>query len=425
MKNMSYEYYNNFSLIFPLTIVTGFALCALLSITLPLCYCKKTLCSILKIISSALHEFWLDLREENYQKVNMDTSMIERIAVKVLNLPNSKTSEEKGKTLKNKITDDLHDLREDIILNLYGIEFSKQMEREGKKFQNQLQLLFDFLQKSENSCIEKIETKINDMLSESRRCLKNLKKARRQYEHLFLFYPFVGFIVLVFDSMLIFFSNIIILSRSTGTCDVHKDCFAIYLNSSEASDLLTYETCQDYLSDKNVLIQCYKLSFNHWLAFNRASSVISLGSSFLGFEFAILGIYIYVGRSMVEYVYLVFIYFCIINFFTFIFTLLFLTGLIYYVINNFHSFSYLDLFEIFMNFLRIIYIMLIPIIITTNVNCYLYSIKKKKYVKSRDVNSWNNSNTVEHNSSGTSTGVSLSSYTTSTGVSLSNIERSC
>ncbi len=283
------------------------------------------------------------------------------------------------------------------------------MEREGKKFQNQLRLLFDFLQKSENSCIEKIETKITDMLSESKRYLKNLKKERRQYEHLFLFYPFVGFIVLVFDSMLILFSNIIILSRSTGTCDVHNDCFAIYLNSSEASDLLTYETCQHYLSDKNVLIQCYKLSFSYWLAFNRASSVISLGSSFLGFEFAILGIYIYVGRSMVEYVYLVFIYFCIIKFSTFIFTLLFLTGLIYYVINNFHSFSYLDIFEIFMNFLRIIYIMLIPIIITTNVNCYLYSIKKKKYVKSRDVNSWNNSNTAEHNSSGTSTGVSMGS----------------
>ncbi len=128
---MSYKYYNNFSLIFPLTIVAGFALCALLSITLPLCYCKKTLCSILKIISSALHGFWLDLREENYQKVNMDTSIIERIAVKVLNLPNSKTSEEKSKTLKNTISDDLHELREDIIVGSQDKRAHIREDRDG------------------------------------------------------------------------------------------------------------------------------------------------------------------------------------------------------------------------------------------------------------------------------------------------------
>ncbi len=382
MKKMSYEYYNNFSLILPLTIVIGFALVALLSITLPLRYSiKKTYFDTLNTISEALHGFWLTLREENYVKVDMDFGMTDRIALKVLDLQNRNNLGDSKKL--NKITDELHDLREAIKLLNVGRPDNVQMEKEERKFQAKLKLLLDFLKNSQNSCIDETVAKINDMLTKSKRHLKNLKKERRQYEHLFLLYPFVGFIVLVFDSMLIFFSNII-LSRSTGTCDVHKDCFAVYLNSSEASGLLTYETCQDYLSNKNVLIQCYKLSFNYWLAFNRASSVISLGSSFLGFEFAMLGICIYIGRSNVESFYLVMKFFCVINIFTFIFTFLFLVGLIYYVINNFHSFSYLDIFEIFMNFVRIIYTMLIPIIITTCMNCYLYSIKKPINVRSSE-----------------------------------------
>ncbi len=325
-------------------------------------------------ISRALHGFWLNLREENYHKVNMDFSMIDRIVVKVLIIPNSKTSEKKSEELKNKISSDLDDLKEDIKLNLHDVEFSMQMEREEQQFQTKLMQLFDFLKASQNCCIEEIETDINNIINESKTYLKNLKKKRHRFEHPFVVYPFIGFIALVADSMVIFLSNII-LSRSTGTCDVHKDCFAIYLNSSGASNLLTYETCQDYLSNKNVLIKCYKLSFNYWLAFNRASSVISLGSSFLGFEFAMLGICIYIGRSNVKYFYLVMKFFYFINFLTFDFTLLFISGLIYYTINNSKSFTYLDICEIFFDFLRIIYTMLIPIIITTCMNYYIYSIK--------------------------------------------------
>ena len=382
MKKMSYEYYNNFSVMLPWIIVFGFALLvALLSIALPLLYSIKNFCYTLNKISEALHGFWLNLREENYVKVNMDFSMTDRIAVKVLEFQNRNNLRDNEELTK------IVDLREAIkLLNVERPDYySVQMEKEERKFQVKLKLLFDFL-KTPNPSIEEMVTKCNDTLNKCKRHIKNLKKERRGFEHLFLFYPFIGFIILAFDSMLMFFSNII-LSRSTGTCDVHKDCFAVYLNSSEASDLLTYETCQDYLSDKNVLIQCFKLSFNYWLAFNRASSVISLGSSFLGFEFALLGICIYIGRSNVEHFYLVMKYFCLINIFTFIFAWLFISGLIYYVIINYKSFTNLDISEFFMNFLRILYSMLAPIVITTIMNFYIYSIKKLTILSNNDSNS--------------------------------------
>ncbi len=339
MEGISYQAYNIVSVGLP----SVFLAFTIFGIVLHFICCDKSIRHTLSIIGRELHGFWLKLLDNSQNKKYINNNLKAIIAkIRVLQERSPFKRNNRKSVLKDMLTK-MGTIESAVQSIEADGKWTVQKEVQARRFEDKSKQLRDFLRDEIPELCQNIERKYRDqekadnLLNKMENMVDKINK-RKDYlikliddkydcfDTFFVIYPIIGFFCAVLDATFIFFSNAI-LTQSTGSCDVRMDCFAVSSSSNAAISILNYDNCSDYLRSSSYTVRCYTLSFNYAVALGKASSAFSF-LGFLGFEFTLLGICIFIARSHIQLLRITVIYYIMINIATGLFTLLFVGGMI-------------------------------------------------------------------------------------------------
>ncbi len=122
---------------------------------------------------------------------------------------------------------------------------------------------------------------------------------------------FNGIISVYICAFTTFFSKLLI-TESTGQCNLGMDCFALNVSSrSLVQEDSLQENCLEYLSNTSYIIQCYKLSFNYASAIGSTGGILLVGSFVLKTQAALAASFLH-ADDVCKFILLEFLFLCII-----------------------------------------------------------------------------------------------------------------